>query len=78
MEFFKVPCPGKGKVSIDQRYQGENKDNESLHVFLCSEGNHDISMACLVGKTCQETVQRIPLSNTNPIDPPEVTFTCAR
>ena len=76
MEFFTVPCPGRGEVSIDGSFQGENKDGERLHVFQCSEGLHDISMTCLVGRQCQEPVQRAQIAGTDPILPREVPFLC--
>ncbi len=77
MEFFSVPCPGKGKVSIDGVFQGDSKVDEKLHVFQCNEGTHEIAMACLVGRTCRRAVQEMVIAGTNPILPQEVTFTCA-
>lgn len=77
MEFFKVPCPGRGEVSINGSPQGENMKDNKLHVFQCGEGTHDISMKCLVGKRCQEPVQRVSITGTNPILPQEAPFTCA-
>lgn len=79
MEFFTVPCPGRGQVSIDGNVQGENKEQGSDKpvIFQCGRGLHDISMACLVGKTCSVQVQRVEVGGTNPIEPMEVPFTCA-
>ncbi len=77
MEFFTVPCPGKGKVSIDGRYQGDSIEDEDLKVFQCNRGTHDISMECLVGKQCKETVQRVQVEDSDPIIPMEVEFECS-
>ena len=77
MEFFKVPCPDRGEVFIDDSFLGENKNNGELNVFQCNAGNHNISMKCLVGKNCQSLVKLIDIINTNPIHPMEVRFICA-
>lgn len=77
MEFFTVPCPGRGKVSINGSYHGENKDGSDLHTFLCVEGLHDITLVCLAGKHCQEPLQRALIADTNLIMPLEVPFECA-
>ena len=77
MEFFKLVCPEKGNVSIDGNFQGESMDGTEPRVFQCNTGIHDIAMACLNGKQCQEPVQRLRIEHTNPILPMEVIFTCA-
>jgi hypothetical protein len=77
MEFFTVPCPGKGNVKIDGSFQGESVQGTTLHKFQCGEGTHDISMECLAGKQCQAPVQRVEIAGTNPILPMEVPFECA-
>jgi hypothetical protein len=77
MQFFTVPCPGKGKVSVGGSYQGENMDGAGLKVFQCNKGVHDIGLECLVGKQCLNPLQRVEIKGTNPIDPMEVKFTCA-
>lgn len=76
MEFFTVSCHRKGKVSIDGSYQGENKDGETLHVFHCREGLHDISLECQVGQKCRELTQRVMISGTNAIIPIVIRFVC--
>lgn len=87
MQFFKVPCPGRGTVSIDGKPQGENKQagreesdtrqGDGLRIFQCGTGLHDLSMACLVGKRCRRPVQRVQIDKTDPILPMEVPFECA-
>ncbi len=78
MEFFTVPCPGKGEVSIDGSPQGKNKDGKKLHPFQCNDRLHDISMTCLNGKQCQEPVQRVMITGANPILPQKVPFVCRK
>ena len=78
MEFFKVPCPDRGEVFIDDNLLGENKSNGELNVFQCDPGNHYISMKCLVGRHCQVPKQLIGIIDTNPISPMEVPFVCER
>jgi hypothetical protein len=77
MEFFTVPCPGRGEVFIDGSSLGENKRNSELNVFQCNPGMHDISLTCRVGKHCTELQQSKEIINTNPIRPMEVPFICA-
>ncbi|MBU0973056.1 MAG: hypothetical protein KKC20_20595 [Proteobacteria bacterium] len=76
MEFFKVPCPGKGNVNLDGVFQGPNFQNGALHVFQCNRGDHDIEMTCLVGKNCKESMQNKVVKDTDPILPMEVPFSC--
>jgi hypothetical protein len=76
MEFFTVSCLRRGKVSIDGCYQGNNKDGETLHVFQCGAGLHDISLECQVGQKCREMTQRVRISGTNAIVPIVVRFLC--
>jgi len=79
MEFYTVPCPGRGKVKLDGGFQGENIRDNMLHVFQCGEGTHYISMECLVaGKECKKQVQRVSLIGTNLILAQEVPFICAQ
>ena len=77
MEFFKVPCPGKGEVWIDKRFQGPNVRHDRLFVFQCGEGIHNIGMQCLIGRQCELPIQQVSISETNPVEPLEVPFTCA-
>ncbi len=77
MEFFTVPCPGKGKVFIDGQYQGDSLEDTELKVFQCNTGTHDIAMECLVDKQCVKTSQKVQIEGTNPILPMEVPFICA-
>ncbi len=77
MEFFTVPCPGRGNVSVGGSFQGASIKDDKLHVFQCGEGLHDISMECLVGKKCHVTMQRILIAGTNPVLPQEIPFICA-
>jgi hypothetical protein len=76
MEFFTVSCLRKGKVSIDGSYQGSNKDGETLHVFQCGAGLHDISLECQIGQKCREMKQRVMISGTNAIVPVVIRFMC--
>ena len=77
MEFFTVPCPGRGEGFIDGISLGENKSNGELNVFQCNPGNHYISMNCMVEKRCRVSKQLVNIINTNPITPMEVDFKCA-
>lgn len=79
MEFFIVPCPGIGEVSVDGSVQGENKEKDScnLIVFQCGRGLHDISITCLASRTCLDPVKRVEIKDTNPIQPMGVPCICA-
>jgi hypothetical protein len=77
MEFFTVPCPGRGHVFIDGGSLGENNSVDALNVFQCNPGYHNISLTCLVGKNCRAPVQFRKIIATNPIEPMEVPFLCA-
>jgi hypothetical protein len=77
MEFFTAPCPGRGQVFINGVFLGENKSIDELSVFQCNPGYHNISLTCLVGKHCRESVQFKKITATNPIEPMEVPFICA-
>jgi len=77
MEFFTIQCPGKGDVWMDGKRQGGNVRHSSLFKFQCGDGTHKISMKCLIGKQCQEPEQQVLITETNPIEPQEVPFTCA-
>jgi len=76
MEFFTVSCLRKGKVSVDGSYQEENKRGETLHVFQCQAGLHDISLHCQVGQKCREMTQRVMITGTNAIVPSVIRFVC--
>ena len=76
MEFFTVSCLRKGKVSIDGSYLGENRQGETLRVFQCCAGLHDISLECQFGRKCREMTQRVMIAGTNAILPREVRFYC--
>ena len=76
MEFFTASCLRKGKVSVDGCCLGENKDGETLHVFQCSAGLHDISLEYQNGARCRRVTQRVMISGTNAILPKEVRFLC--
>lgn len=76
MEFFTVACLRRGKVSVDGRYQGENKQGETLRVFQCDPGLHDVSLECQVGQTCRELTQRVFITGTNAIVPFVIRFVC--
>jgi len=76
MEFFTVSCLRRGRVSIDGRYQGENKNGETLQVFQCSAGRHDISLECQIGQKCREMTQRVMITGTNAIVPIAIRFVC--
>lgn len=77
MEFFTVPCPGRGEFFIDGISVGENKSNGELNVFQCNPGHHCISMNCIVGERCKVSRQLVNIIDTNPISPMEVPFECA-
>ena len=76
MEFFTVSCLRRGKVSLDGRYLGENKTGETLRVFDCSAGRHDISLECQIGQKCSEMTQRVMIAGTNAIVPMVIRFVC--
>jgi len=76
MEFFTVSCLRRGRVSMDGRYQGENKNGETLQVFQCHAGLHDISLECRIGKKCREMTQRVMITGTNAIVPFVIRFVC--
>jgi hypothetical protein len=76
MEFFTVSCLRKGKVSLDGSYLGENKYGETLRVFQCGAGLHDISLECQIGRRCREMTQRVMITGTNAILPRELRFFC--
>jgi hypothetical protein len=76
MEFFTASCLRRGKVTVDGCYQGENKDGETLHVFQCCAGLHDISLEYQNGQGCRRITRRVMISGTNAILPKEVRFLC--
>lgn len=76
MEFFTVSCLRRGSVSVDGQYQGENKNGETLQVFQCNAGRHDISLQCRLGQRCLEMTQRVMISGTNAIVPMVIRFFC--
>ncbi|WP_026842675.1 hypothetical protein [Citrifermentans bremense] len=76
MEFFTVSCLRKGRVSVDGLYQGENKTGETLKVFQCRAGLHDVSLECKVGQKCREMTQRVLIAGTNAIVPLVIGFVC--
>ncbi|HBG04527.1 MAG: hypothetical protein A2075_14220 [Geobacteraceae bacterium GWC2_58_44] len=76
MEFFTVYCLRKGRVFIDGSYLGENKNGETLRVFQCGAGLHDISLECQFGRKCREMRQRVMITGTNAILPRELRFFC--
>jgi len=76
MEFFTVSCLRKGKVSIDGCYLGDNKCGQSLRVFQCDAGLHDISLECLTGRKCRVMTQRVMITGTNAIVPVKIRFLC--
>lgn len=76
MEFFAVSCLRKGKVFLDGRYQGENKAGDTLRVFQCDAGRHDIALECRIGQKCSEMTQRVMIAGTNAIVPMVIRFVC--
>jgi len=76
MEYFTVSCQRRGSVSVDGLYQGENKNGETLQVFKCCAGLHDISLQCRIGQRCREMTQRVTISGTNAIIPLVIRFFC--
>lgn len=76
MEYFTVSCQRRGSVSVDGLYQGENKNGETLRVFQCCAGLHDVSLRCQIGQRCREMTQRVTISGTNAIVPLVIRFFC--
>lgn len=76
MEFFTVSCLRRGRVLVDGLYQGENKTGETLKVFQCRAGLHDVSLECNIGRKCREMTQRVLISGTNAIVPLVIDFVC--
>ena len=76
MEFFTAACLGKGRVSVDGCYQGENKDGNTLHVFQCRAGLHDISLEFQNGRRQRKMTRRVLIAGTSPYLPLEVRFVC--
>ena len=76
MEFFTVSCLRRGKVSVDGSYLGENKNGDSLCVFQCDAGLHDITLECLTGRRCRPMTQRVMITGTNAILPIRIYFVC--
>lgn len=76
MEYFTVSCQRRGSVSIDGLYQGENTKGDTLRVFQCSAGLHDISLQCRLGQRCREMTQRVLISRTSAIVPMVIRFFC--
>ena len=74
MEFFTDSCLYRAKVSIDGCYRGKHKDGETLHVFQCAAGLHDISLEYHNGGKCRNMTQRVLIAGTNPFSPREVHF----
>jgi hypothetical protein len=74
MEYFTAICPRKARVYIDGSYQGENKEGETLHVFQCSAGLHDISLECEKDKASRRLTQRVMISGTTGISPLQLHF----
>ena len=56
--------------------QGENKRGETLHVFQCRAGLHDVSLKCQVGQKCREMTQSVMITGTNAIIPSVIRFVC--
>jgi hypothetical protein len=76
MEYFTVSCQRKGTVSVDGLCVGDNKSGETLQVFQCRAGLHDISLQCRIGQRCREMTQRVTISGTNAIVPLVIRFFC--
>jgi hypothetical protein len=76
MEYFMVSCQRKGRVSLDGLDLGENRVGGTLRVFQCSQGLHDISLECLMGRRCRLMTQRVMITGTNAIIPIRITFVC--
>lgn len=78
MEFFTVSCQRKGRVVVDGEFVGENKTGDTLRVFECIAGLHDVSLECLIGRKCRIMTQRVMISGTNGIVPLQIRFVCAQ
>jgi len=76
MEYFKVACPGKGKVFLDGVFKAENFTGIELRSFVCTSGLHDISMVCDKGNACQKAHQRLMIRNTSQDSPQLIQFEC--
>lgn len=75
-EYFTVSCQRSGKVFVDGDCQGENRTGDTLQVFRCQAGLHDVSLKCLTGMRCRIMTQRVMISGTNPILPLRIRFVC--
>lgn len=70
MEFFQCACPEKGRVILDGRDQGLNKDDSgNLLTKQCNAGLHSISLVCLSGKKCIPEQVELEIKDTDPILP---------
>ena len=77
VEFFQVPCSGKGDVILDGKNQGPNKDAAGkLLPMQCNTGWHIISLKCSNGKKCSPKQVEVEIKDTDPISPMEVPFKC--
>ena len=76
MEFFTASCLCKGKVSVDGVYQGVSRDGNSLRVFQCCAGLHDITMEYQNGGPCHRQTRRVMITGTTPTLPMAIPFIC--
>ncbi|GFO55872.1 hypothetical protein GMSM_28790 [Geomonas sp. Red276] len=76
MEYFTVSCQRKGKVILDGLDLGENRRGDTLRVFQCDPGLHDVTLECLLGGRCRVMTQRVMIAGTNAILPVQVRFVC--
>jgi len=75
MEFFVCPCPGIGKVLLDDKDQDLNKDDSgTLLKKQCNEGFHKVALECSIGRKCSPI--EVVIKDSDPIFPQEVTFQC--
>jgi hypothetical protein len=76
MEFFTASCLCKGSVSIDGIYQGESKDGNTLRIFQCCAGLHDITLEYRNNGCCRKKTQRVMITGTTPLLPMGIPFIC--
>jgi len=74
MEFFTARCLRRGMISIDGSYQGENKDGNTLRIFQCPAGLHDITLEYRSGQTSHKQTRRVMITGTNAIVPMAIAF----
>ena len=76
MEFFTASCLCKGRVSVDGIYLGESKEGNTLRVFQCGAGLHDITIEYHNGGPSLKQTKRVMITGTTPTVPMAIPFIC--